>query len=81
MGKEINIFAANTIVIKDVYGRTSYISINRKLYDSLIHDYFEGRIDWLSLKRQLLKIIFYELSLEEEELIEVFDLNNGIDLL
>ena len=81
MGKEINIFAANTIVIKDIYGRTSYISIDEKLYDSLMRDYIEGRLNRVLLKRQLLNVIFSELSLEEEELTEVFDLGNGIDLL
>lgn len=81
MDREINIITTNTIVIKDIYGKTSYININRKLYDSLMHDYVEGRINWLSLKRQLLNKIFSAFSLEEEELIEVFDLDNGIDLL
>lgn len=81
MDKEINIITANTLVIKDIYGRTSYINIDEKLYDSLMRDYVEGRLNRVSLKRQLLNIIFSELSLEEEELIEVFDLGNGIDLL
>ena len=81
MDKEINIITANTLVIKDIYGRTSYINIDEKLYDSLMRDYVEGRLNRVLLKRQLLNIIFYELSLEEEELIEVFDLDNGIDLL
>lgn len=81
MDKEINIITANTLVIKDIYGRTSYINIDEKLYDSLMRDYIEGRLNRVLLKRQLLNVIFSELSLEEEELTEVFDLGNGIDLL
>lgn len=81
MDKEINIITANTLVIKDIYGRTSYINIDEKLYDSLMRDYVEGRLNRVLLKRQLLNVIFSELSLEEEELTEVFDLGDGIDLL
>lgn len=81
MDRKINIITANTLVIKDIYGRTLYINIDEKLYDSLMRDYIEGRLNRVSLKRQLLNVIFSELSLEEEELTEVFDLGNGIDLL
>ena len=81
MDKEINIITANTLVIKDIYRRTSYINIDEKLYDSLMRDYVEGRLNRVLLKRQLLNVIFSELSLEEEELTEVFDLGDGIDLL
>lgn len=78
MDRKINIVTTNTMVIKDIYGRTLYLNVNRNLYDALIHDYLNGSINWVDLKSKLLKWIYKYLSLEEKEIIEVFDLDNGV---